>query len=84
MLQDLDFFTELNSQQTELASGGSITGYWNYETGEFVEVDYVGSLLDTYPSDPIGGGYRPLTPEEMDYLCYLGAIFGFSCTGSFY
>jgi hypothetical protein len=87
-IDDLEFFTELNSQQAQLASGGWVSGYWSIDpiTGNYiwVEPDYVGALLDTYPSDPIGEGYRPLTQEELNYLDYLGGIFGFDPTGRFY
>ena len=76
-INDLEFCTELDSHQTELASGGSITGYWNYETGEFVEVDPIGALIDTYPRNPLSGppyGFG-LNQEAQDIYSDLQGIF---------
>ena len=76
-IDELGFITELNSQQVESVSGGGIGGYWDYTTGQYVTVDYIEALLNTYPPNPLSGppyGYG-LSPEARDIYSGLQGIF---------
>ena len=72
-IDDLEFVAELKA---EAVSGGSIAGIWNYLTGTFDEVDPVGALIDSYPTNPLSYPYGfGLSPEAENIYSGLQGIF---------
>ena len=74
-IDELEFITELNSQQSKSVSGGGIAGYWDYTTGQYVTVDYVGATLAGYPTGPIDPRGWMLNQEARSIYSDLQGIF---------
>ncbi len=77
-VDDLEFFTELNSQQAELTSGKGIAGYWEIDPyGRYIynEVDYGSVPLAGYPTGPIDPQGYMLNQEARNIYSGLQGIF---------
>lgn len=77
-IDELEFVTELDEQQSKSVSGGygyGIGGYWNYNTGQYVTPDYVGAALAGYPTGPIDPRGWMLNQEARGIYSGLQGIF---------
>lgn len=77
-IDELEFVTELNDQQSESVSGGSIAGYWGIDSyGRYVynTVDYGSVPLAGYPTGPIDPQGYMLNQEARDIYSGLQGIF---------
>lgn len=77
-IDDLEFLTELNSQQTELTSGRGIGGYWGINSyGQYVYItpDYGSVPLAGYPTGPIDPQGYMLNQEARSIYGDLQGIF---------
>ena len=74
-IDELEFVTELDEQQSKSVSGGGIAGYWDYYTGQYVTVDYGSVPLAGYPTGPIDPQGWMLNQEAQNIYSGLQGIF---------
>ena len=77
-IDELEFITELNSQQVESVSGGGIGGYWGidaYGRYGYLTPDYGSVPLAGYPTGPIDPRGWMLNQEARTIYRGLQGIF---------